>query len=395
LLFSGAVFVSEQLAAAVPSTEANSRDTSFLRTLLGLLFDVWRTAIGIAAIFGYLFAAAYAASGINAEHAPGIAIALVFAYLPFLTLVHELGHAAAARLAGWRVHYIMVWGWAWFPVTRKFQRMKLPRGQRVSGLAFATPVSLDGWTTSRDVAFLAGGIAANFLFGGTCLLVFLFPFASSTATMIVGGTGLASLVMGVGNLIPTVRRNGKCNDGASLFYRLIGRLPSDADKATAILQGQLVDGVPAFEWDESLVVLAEPRPITATSIGMLVNRALALGDLAGLLQVLRRAEAADAALLEPFLPDYAFALILAERDVEAAARIFDKLDGAQRCSFSYLRAIACLHALRNDADAALAAVAEARKFATDNGVTPDQDDEAVFAAIAKGEPLPSSFMRAA
>lgn len=133
-----------------------------------------------------------------------------------VVVLHEMGHLAAAAIAGARVFGFSV-GPLWFERRRRGVRVHWRRIQRgVAGMALAVP------DFSKDVrrqmlVFVVGGPLANLLAAAFCLTIagFLFRdrlFTATVAAMFV--FGLLNGVIGLLNLLPTGR--GLRSDGLLL-----------------------------------------------------------------------------------------------------------------------------------------------------------------------------------
>lgn len=136
------------------------------------------------------------------------------------TLVHELGHAAAAVICGWR---IIIFGVR--PVALRFRNPALVLGGKrsfphVRGFVVAVPDQAGVLTRRRWVAFIAGGPAASLLFAlylGLLALAFAHAALPTAYTKFLAalcaGFGIHSFCTCVRTLLP----RGPATDGAKLL----------------------------------------------------------------------------------------------------------------------------------------------------------------------------------
>ncbi len=354
--------------------------------------DVWRTAVRCAmygAILLVVFGTAPAVTDIDGA-IPLAAMALTLVYLPLCTLVHELGHAVAAWIAGWRVHLIAVTGLAYAPRGGWYGRAKnLRPGADVGGWVHATPSEGQAWSPGFAL-FLVGGILGNLGLALAC------GFAAATLpqeklSAFFAGLAAMSLVYVVVNAVPFGRPGAWKSDGAHLIDVLRGKLPSTSEQNLSRLQGMIHDRTPSEQWDPALLNTPEKDQTIDRSIvdPLLLHHAFSAGDLAAAKPILERMlETLPQEELE-YRCMYAFAVALLDQDGKHALRVLDALDGRKReKSFSYWRALAVTLHLLGRGEEAKDAVARSRKIARKNGMKPDGDDERVFGAVERGDPLP-------
>jgi len=136
-------------------------------------------------------------------------------------VVHELGHVAAAKMAGWRIRSITIGPLSYSPEKRRFAIVKRDAFRLISGFVTAVPPA-DGRRGSRSaVFFLLGGCIANFI-----LAAMTFPFigqlrdnwSSSTVWLaLLASLSIVSVTMGIANLVPFGGFRGVRSDGLRLF----------------------------------------------------------------------------------------------------------------------------------------------------------------------------------
>ncbi len=231
----------------------------------------WRAAVGIAVagalgaalgLFGLEWMDRFEPSGLGS-------IVAVVAGAPGVLAVHELGHVAGGRLAGWRF-VLFVAG----PLRVERQGDRLRWGLNTSlalagGLALSVPT--DAHDLGRRTALMvAGGPAASLLLAGL-------GFALGGAWAVVG---LISLGIAAVTLFPG-RAGGFLTDGARLLRLARGGAGADAEAAVLAVFAQSVAGVRPRDWDADLMDrLGHAAGVSlAESAGSLVTaRAVDTGD---------------------------------------------------------------------------------------------------------------------
>ena len=307
-------------------------------------------------------------------------------------LVHELGHAAAARVVGWRVHLIVVGPLAFAPRRGRFVRVA-GRGRRqdIGGWVNATPPPGRAWTDG-DIPFILGGAIGNLVLAIASVLAALALYeAERRAATGLLGLAAISMVFAVANLVPLRGPGRNRNDGALLIDALKREEPPLCDQNIARLAGMINDGVSAAEWDVSaLNDLADDPTVNRDEVDpLLISYALAVADLAALKSILERSLEAKPEAPAEYICLYAFAIAMIDRDGPRAAEILEKVPAKlAKKSFCYWRAQAATAHLLDRRDEALAAISNARRVVGKLGARPDEDDEAVFRAIELGEELP-------
>jgi Zn-dependent protease len=373
--------------------------SSLFKRLLALLSRAAAVLIGavVALLFCVAsFSSAYEILG-HSRDFQALGMVLLPLYVVFCVVVHEAGHAAAARLCGWKVHLISIVGLAYRPATGQFHRTGREWRAR-SGFVFATPRDDGAWDRSWAVVVL-GGPLANFATAGILYAVMEAVQISPRLTGLMGGIALCSLTMGLANLMPFARGPHRKSDGGHLLDMILGRKLSADMRDAYRVTGLVYDRVPLGSWDAALIARlesAKPDPqFDVTRISALVNYYLVRGDV-------RRAHAnmegwaRSTDVPRTFAPARAFLVAIVERDPDKAEKILESTPEAKRkSSFNYLRTAAIILALRGRDEAARAAAAQARAAARKYAVNLDKDDELIFQSIERGEPVPDDFAREA
>lgn len=316
----------------------------------------------------------------------------VAGYWLLCVLVHELGHAVAAWLVGWRVHLIVVGRRAFAPRNRKFTKVADHPQQDIAGWVLATPRPGAEWTKGY-IPFILGGALGNLVFGALSIAVAAAVYKSNYnlfAAFVLFGE--VSVIFALANLIPTWRPGHWQNDGARAIGLLMGKEPTAREKAISRLYGMFFDGMPVGEWDETVLreVVAGPQDDGDEIDPLLLYYAFGSGDLAAARSILERffEENADPPL--EYRCNYAFIIAVMDQDAMRASEILDELpDEHVQTSISYWRARSAAEHLFNRRELALEAVHKTRALAESLGMQLDDDDESVFQAIERDEVLPT------
>lgn len=144
------------------------------------------------------------------------------------TLVHELGHALAARLFGQRVHAIAVLPVAWLPVARRFSLSKPSERTDYAGyVAYSgTFLPLANW--KANVISLAGPVAEV----SAILIVTWLAVRASADQYVTQATLVAGsmfTVLSISNLIPYRSKSGTTSDGRDILDRSLGMRPNPVE----------------------------------------------------------------------------------------------------------------------------------------------------------------------
>lgn len=320
----------------------------------------------------------------------GSILVLGFTYWLAGALIHELGHAAMARAAGWDVHIICVAHLAYFPARRIFSRRVLGRREQVGGFVLATPPRLEQWRGLGYLGFALGGAAANSLSALLCFgLVQVWPSQSGVWPALIGGFGVFSALMAALNLVPVYGPDRWRSDGAQVLDLLLRRGLSDASLALVRLRGLQHDGVPRRDWDSALVDRIDIASATPDTLRFAAAYYLAVGEAATALDACRRLERLRPGSTAPAI--LAFLVALIDRDPAQARDILAKGSEVERNAFEGWRALAVILAVEGRHEDARAAVRKARG---DNNMG-DEDDKTLFAAIDEERELPTRFGAAA
>ncbi len=147
---------------------------------------------------------------------PLMFVFFIFLYVAdFLIAVtaHEMGHAVAARMLGWRVDFVAVFPFIYRVKSKKFGLWLRPSGDLGGTVAIsATPNK----NPANIVTFAAAGPIANFVLTAITLL-FVESSPSTNAQNAIGSFAIMSLLLGMGNLLPWRTQSGLMSDGATII----------------------------------------------------------------------------------------------------------------------------------------------------------------------------------
>lgn len=363
---------------------------------------IWRRSIFAAVLFiGYLMAGQLIRTFEVGPLASAALIAPVFIVeLFFCLLIHELGHAVAAWLVGWRIHVIAVGPLSYFPVERRFARTWTIKGR--GGFVLALPAISNGDERGRTI-FTLGGPAANLVFGAVGLSIALSLQSQTlnqgdTWTLLAGSLSIDSLAVGFANLVPFWNAN-RPSDGAKLLSHLFGNSASGARRNLVWISSQAAHGVGPAYWDadriRALWDYEDPENGNGLRDKLLLSHYLALGDVERAVAVTERHMRTARPRSPGITLEHAFLIAFVENRGEDAKQILDGVPEGERESFHYWRALAIAKARLGEMSDAQVAVKNALALAAQNRARPDQDDNALFSAIEKGLPLPSLPLRVA
>lgn len=363
---------------------------------------IWRRSIFAVVLFvGYLMAGQLIRTF---EAGPLVSAALIapvfIAEMFFCLMIHELGHAAAAWLVGWRIQVIAVGPLSYFPVERRFARTWTIKGR--GGFVLALPGISNGNERGRTV-FTLGGPAANLVFGAIGLSFALSLQAQTwnqldTWTLLAGSLSVDSLAVGFANLIPFWNAS-RPSDGARLLNHLFGKSTAGTRRNLVWISSQATHGVSPAYWDadriRALWDYEGPENESGLRDRLLLSHFLALGDVERAVAVTERHMRTAKSKSPSITLEHAFLIAFVENRGEEAKRILDGIPEDIRGSFHYWRAVAVARARLGETSEAQAAAKNALALVAQDRARPDQDDHAIFSAIEKGFPLPNLTPRVA
>jgi hypothetical protein len=375
-----------------------------LKTAADLLVKLLSFAVTAAMALTILVVSMHSATAVLGSQRDGYqALGFLFwiAFATLAVLVHEIGHAVAARSVGWDVHLITVFR---FSLRTKARRIFVwPGGSRDrgAGSVFATPARLESWDKSWAVVIL-GGPLANLLIASVAYAALVRLHPEPFRTGLLGGIAATQGAVGLANLLPfrwrTHTSDGAKLLGAKLLGLMLGKTSTADQRALHRLHGLSIDGADPSGWSRDLIErIAQARftsPEDAIRFSVLFNHGLSRGDIRGAYDLIEQARNNASFGLLPYQSAYAFLIAMVERDADRAEAMLSLVPEKARADFGYWRARACVDALRGQHPQARESVAKALQWAKKSGARPDADDRKLFDAIERGEPLPFAFERA-
>ena len=276
------------------------------------------------------------------------------------------------------------------PGARKFKRRTRNR-REPRGLVFATPHEGCDWTKGKWILILFGPLA-NLV----CAAI-VFWIASLTgsriASSLLGCFAVISLVIGVANLIPFCGPGRTASDGARLLSILLGRTDDDTPPPILRLAAVSLDGRRPAQWDQCLIREVELccKNASFAELGdpMLLSYYLSRHELEHCRRITdRHSKTAKVPSLDVMI-EHAFLIALMDRDSKRAFDILHEIPSRISCrSFPYWRALAVAHSVSGNVRDAGIAIETALGIARRTKANPDQDDRALFSAIAENRALP-------
>jgi hypothetical protein len=373
--------------------------STVLKTVAGFLAKLLSVAVTVTTATTILIVSMTSAVtilGLQGDGFQPLGFLLWIAFTTLAVLIHEIGHAGAARSVGWDVHLITVFWLSFRPRARRF--FVWPRGSRDrgAGSVFATPARMEAWDKSWAVVLL-GGPLANLLVAVVAYAALARFHFGPLWTGLGGGIAATQGVVGIANLVP-FRWKAHRSDGAKLLAMILGKASNADQRALYRLHGLLIDGADPAGWSHDLIERVAQAHFTpsqdALRLGVLFNHYLSCGDLRRAHDLLEQARSSASYSLLPYQSSYAFLIAMVERDADRAEAMLSLVPEKARADFGYWRARACIHSLRGLHPQARESVAQAMLCAKKAGVRPDADDRKLFDAIERGEPLPFAFERA-
>lgn len=358
------------------------------------LAGIWNQIVGVVTFLSMIVAAIYPAAVISNGH-PGVAAAaalMLAVIFPICIFIHEIGHAVAAWLVGWRVHLIVVGSRGFAPRGRKFLRVSRQCRQKdLGGWVHTTPPP-NSVPNKGAITVILGGAMGNLVLAALLLpVVTMLSDVEKHLYAVLVSLGGISVIYAIRNLVPTWSLGGWQSDGASLIRVIKGVEPSIYDQSLSRLFGLVYDDVPVNEWDVSVLreVVDGPADNRHAVDPIVISYAFCTADLVTARSILERYLETDPENFFDYRCMYAFIIAMTDRDAPRAAKILEALPGElTQKSFSFWRATAVTAHLLEKRDEALEAIRKARQFADAGGVRLDEDDESVFSAIERGDGLP-------
>lgn len=151
----------------------------------------------------------------------------------FVTIFcHELGHAAAARLFGWRIDLFAVTPIAYRVKTGRFEFWSR-FGADFGGLVVCQPDPATATPARLGFLSFAGPLASFVLAALLLAASAISPWAFGRT--VLGSTGAVSFFFGLGNLIPFRTRKGFRSDGMGVIQALLGKRARKKPSAAPVI----------------------------------------------------------------------------------------------------------------------------------------------------------------
>ncbi|MDO5504938.1 MAG: M50 family metallopeptidase [Pseudoxanthomonas suwonensis] len=184
----------------------------------------------------------------------GVAVAGLVLGTWLQTLLHELGHALAGRMAGMRLLALGVGPWrAQRGIDGRWQRHRSRGMQGVGGFAAMTPPPGVRPSRCRESVFVLGGITMNLLVGGLAFALAASGWLPTWAAPPMALFGVVGLLMAAINLLP-FRTLGWHSDGKVLLDLWRGHPEALAQHNVRQLVALTLAGVRPRDWPAALLV---------------------------------------------------------------------------------------------------------------------------------------------
>lgn len=309
-----------------------------------------------------------------------IVMALVFATAMLTVAVHEIGHASAAALMGWRVSVIAVSGLTVWPQPLRFH-LGVPAFGGFGGGILAVPPREGAWRRQYSLLML-GGPLGNFALAALALLLLTAAPGGPIWHRYLEVAALLSAAMGLLNLVPFVTLRGGTSDGKKALDALRGKDLEPFGHETRLFE-EVVNCKPPPAWDPALI-----RDIESD---VAAGRNSATGDmlLYSLALSRRQFPAARAALaravkklgpIDTLKVEEAFLKAYVDRDAAAAAQMLSRMSRRRLRGYSnYWRALGAAQILTGKTADAARSLKKARSLLKRMPFTTAHDFEGIAA----------------
>lgn len=344
---------------------------------------ILQTAIGLITFMALLKPLSAPLNSIGHILSPALAIPLlIFSYILltwFSILVHEIGHASAAAIIGWRIHAIVVPLFAYYPKRKRWES-RSPGRFRVAGFVLATPRQNGSWRASPVV--VSGGCIANFILAAA-VPALMFEEAAIIRE-IASSLSAVSLAMGIVNLLP-IRYGDFRSDGAKLIDHF-RHVEDPGARPTARLLASDFDGVSPYDWDESdvrqLEIEVNQGPSLRAGMSLLYARYIARGEYSRARQALEVvAESYCNHVPQWIMVERALLFTLLDRDHPKSKGLLSTLSRSATKTYAYWRMMTVVSDADGDGDQVLKAAHCAHELAGKHGFDPGPIETALLESI--------------
>lgn len=319
-----------------------------------------------------------------------------FVVIFFIILIHELGHAAAARLMNWDIREIVVGALIYRPPTNTwlwdFYRENSTDAEDLGGWVVAIPPKRDGYLVG-DAILILGGPLATFICGSWLIYVGSQPDIITTDWAdFFFGLGWLFYVDAIVNLIPSQQNGRARSDGMQLWDLIFSKRENIASRfnAEAVwrIGARLTDGKTIENSDIDLLsrLVGSGVQLDEFSLQVALSSFYQTGHLSEARATLEQLRTLNGTLTDVQKVELAFCLAILDRDVDGAESLLADLQpDTDRTSIGFLRAQATIDYLAGRQQSAEDAIAVLRENGNPGF---DADDEALFAAILSKIELP-------
>lgn len=321
----------------------------------------------------------------------GIALYLMQSWLAIL--VHESGHAAAAKLTGRRIHLFAVWPFVYRPRAKQWFPFAGMQGQDFGGFVIATPSRPGDWHKG-EAFFILGGALGNILTSALAFLAIATGLFGGAFNLALSALAVSSFTIALINLVPRSVTGGARTDGAHLLDMLLRRRDPALERA-GWLSGREIDGVRTAELDPSLLRELEADISSGKapeiSYRFFYNHFLARSDVRRCLEILDLFVSRPEELSDWVRIERAFLIALLHKEGDEALQLLAAVSPAARSNYGYWRALAVARHAAEDRQGAIDAARHGREVVKNSRAELNDDDLALLAAIERGaERLPLS-----
>jgi tetratricopeptide (TPR) repeat protein len=335
----------------------------------------------------YLFAYFFVVDGLHlAEFAYFVAFPILVFFVWTSTMIHELGHAAAAWMQGWRVHAINVAGLSFLPISRRFRFEPNAQFNAIGGFVFSSVTEGKDWATGQWKIILAGPLANLFVAIGfyTTLPSNLDGFNSGL--LAISGT---SLLMGISNLMPHRLSNGWSNDGLALIEIANGQRPTHFQFASAKALSMEYDNLPINDCLEQILIfdsftMLEPEEKAKVHLA-LYYLAFGRGDIEAASKIWNEQISNQPSLSPSDWLSHALCLTLSGKNTDEPREILARFSElAPEIGFFWWRTKAAVELVEGNYAISKIAAQNAERAAIQARLKPDSDDRALLRAAKRG-----------